>query len=104
MHLAARTSRRTVASFRYFRAALSHFQLERVTIERFQAALHESPERMALREIGETLALPRCRSFVPTCPLIIPFRGAAAGSRVSQACVPHARLPEGRKSAGLLWR
>jgi hypothetical protein len=27
-------------------------------IERFQAALHETPERIALREIGETFVLP----------------------------------------------
>jgi hypothetical protein len=27
-------------------------------IERFQAALHETPERIALREFGETFALP----------------------------------------------
>jgi hypothetical protein len=27
-------------------------------IERFQAALHKTPERIALREIGETFILP----------------------------------------------
>src|ERR1700730_13740486 len=46
----------------------------------------------------------RHRSFVPTCPLNIPFHGVAGGFRVSQACAPHARLPEGKKNAGLLWR
>jgi transposase len=30
----------------------------REPIERFQAALHETPERIALREIGETFVLP----------------------------------------------
>jgi uncharacterized protein YeeX (DUF496 family) len=34
----------------------------------------------------------------------IPFRGAAGGSRIWQASAPRARLPEGRKNAGLLWR
>ena len=29
----------------------------REPIERFQAALHETPERIALREIGETFVL-----------------------------------------------
>ena len=30
----------------------------RESIERFQAALHKTPERIALREIGETFVLP----------------------------------------------
>jgi hypothetical protein len=30
----------------------------REPIERFQAALHKTPERIALREIGETFVLP----------------------------------------------
>jgi hypothetical protein len=30
----------------------------REPIERFQAALHETPERIALREIGETVVFP----------------------------------------------
>jgi L-ascorbate metabolism protein UlaG (beta-lactamase superfamily) len=30
----------------------------REPIERFQAALHETPKRIALREIGETFVLP----------------------------------------------
>ena len=34
--------------------------------ERFQAALRAMSERIALREIGETFVLLRCRSFAPT--------------------------------------
>ena len=34
------------------------FEPLREPIERFQVALHETPERIALREIGETFALP----------------------------------------------
>jgi L-ascorbate metabolism protein UlaG (beta-lactamase superfamily) len=40
----------------------------RKPIERFQAALHETPERIALREIGETFVLPEMPIF-PSCPL-----------------------------------
>src|ERR1700730_2074375 len=39
-----------------------------------------------------------------TCPLNFSFRGDAGGFRISQACARCARLPEGRKNAGLLWR
>jgi L-ascorbate metabolism protein UlaG (beta-lactamase superfamily) len=37
-----------------------HLSVEgfREPIERFQAALHKTPERIALREIGETFVLP----------------------------------------------
>jgi L-ascorbate metabolism protein UlaG (beta-lactamase superfamily) len=38
-----------------FRLSSEHFH---EPIERFQAALHETPERIALREIGETFVLP----------------------------------------------
>jgi L-ascorbate metabolism protein UlaG (beta-lactamase superfamily) len=34
------------------------FEPFREPIERFQAALHATPERIALREIGETFMLP----------------------------------------------
>src|SRR3984893_9182654 len=40
----------------------------REPIERFQAALHETPERIALREIGETFVLPEMPNFRP--PLV----------------------------------
>jgi L-ascorbate metabolism protein UlaG (beta-lactamase superfamily) len=35
------------------------FERLREPIERFEAALNQSPERIALREIGETFLLPR---------------------------------------------
>jgi hypothetical protein len=77
----------------------------REPIERFQGRRcmrprNASPSARSARHSRS----PRCQSFVPTGPLNIPFRGAAGGSRVSQACAPRARLPEGRKNAGLLWR
>jgi hypothetical protein len=34
------------------------FELFRETIERFEAALRETPERIAVREVGETFVLP----------------------------------------------
>ncbi len=35
----------------------------REPIERFKAALHKTPERIALREIGETFVLPEMPNF-----------------------------------------
>jgi hypothetical protein len=42
----------------YHRTFRPSFEPFREPIERFEAALHKTPERIALREIGETFALP----------------------------------------------
>ena len=43
-----------------FRLSVEDF---REPIERFQAALHETPKRIAVREIGETFVLPETPIF-----------------------------------------
>ena len=63
------------------------FEPFREPIERFEAALSKTPERIALREIGETFVLPRSRVSVRRVQ-------RCAGSEAAQerACVKRRRM------------
>jgi hypothetical protein len=74
-------------------------------IERFQAALHKTPERIALREIGETFVLPEMPIFrPPPCPLTRRMQSSLARADVAQRVKQRSRTMPALRGLILLRR